>query len=226
MVSIISLFAGSLGLKILIVDDHDLFRKGLSLILSSLDKNIIVIEASGCDSANQQVSDNPDLDLVLLDLNLPGKDGFAALDNLSRKYPTLPIAIISASKKRDDMKRALDSGAVGYIPKETKSSILLNTLQLIMAGGIYIPPDMAYPHNINKKDSANIASHFNLTPRQNEVLVLLVDGSSNKKIAEKLNLTESTVKVHITSIFKAMNVKNRTQAAMAAERHQLSNSEY
>lgn len=211
-------------MKILIVDDHNLFREGLSLILSGLDKDLIILEASDCDSAMQYVSAHPDLDLVLLDLNLPGKDGFSALRNLSEKYPTLPVVILSASKQRSDMQRALDSGAMGYIPKETNSSIMLNALQIIIAGGIYIPSNIAQANNPNEAE--NIANHFNLTPRQTEVLTLLIDGSSNKKIADKLNLKESTVKVHITSIFKAMNVKNRTQAAMAAERHQLSNAEY
>lgn len=211
-------------MKILIVDDHDLFREGLSLIISNLDKELIILEASDYDSAMQYVSSHPDLDLVLLDLNLPGKDGFSALTSLSEKYPTLPVVILSASKQRSDMQRALDSGAMGYIPKETNSSIMLNALQIIMAGGVYIPSNIAQTNN--PAEAQNIASHFNLTPRQTEVLTMLVDGSSNKKIADKLNLTESTVKVHITSIFKAMNVKNRTQAAMAAERHKLNNSEY
>lgn len=206
-------------MKILIVDDHNLFREGLCHILARMDKEVTILEASNCDSAMQYVSSHPDLDLILLDLNLPGKDGFSALSNLSEKYPALPVVILSASNQRSDMQRALDSGAMGYIPKETSSSIMLNALQIIMSGGIYIPSNMAQLNNVNETDK--VATHFNLTPRQTEVLALLVDGSSNKKIAQELSLTESTVKVHITSIFKAMNVKNRTQAAMAAERHQL-----
>lgn len=211
-------------MKILIVDDHSLFREGLCHILASLDKEVIILEASDYDSAMNYTATHPDLDLVLLDLNLPGKDGFAALSNLSDKYPALPVVILSASNQRSDMQRALDSGAMGYIPKETSSSIMLNALQIIMSGGIYIPPNMAQHENLS--DLNKMATHFNLTPRQAEVLALMVDGSSNKKIADELNLTEATVKVHITSIFKAMNVRNRTQAAMAAERHQLNMERY
>lgn len=206
-------------MKILIVDDHNLFREGMCHILSSMDKEVTILEASNCDSAMQYASSHPDLDLILLDLNLSGKDGFTALSELSEKYPALPVVILSASNQRSDMQRALDLGAMGYIPKETSSAIMLNALQIIMSGGIYVPSNMAQLNNISESDK--LSTHFNLTPRQTEVLALLVDGSSNKRIAQELSLTESTVKVHITSIFKAMNVTNRTQAAMAAERHQL-----
>jgi len=192
-------------MKILIIDDHALFREGLSYVLHKLEEEVKIFEASHYEQALQHISKNTDLDLVLLDLNLPGKDGFAVLDTITNNYPAMPVVIISASDHSRDIKRALDAGAMGYIPKYTTSSVLLNALRLILSGGIYVPP--------GKTD--NEASV--LTPRQLEVLELLIEGCSNKVIASRLELAEATVKMHVTSIFKGLGVSNRTQAAMAAK---------
>ena len=203
-------------MKMLIVDDHALFREGLSHVLNELEEQVDILHASNYDSAFQQVSENPDLDLVLLDLNMPGKDGFSALDTFSKDYPAMPIVILSASIQRSNIQRALDAGAMGYIPKDTTSSVMLNALRLILSGGVYVPPSMA--QQSNDETNLNSGSAHNLTPRQLEVLTMVVQGNSNKVIAARLELAEATVKMHVTAILRTLGVTNRTQAAMAAEK--------
>ena len=203
-------------MKILIVDDHALFREGLRHVLNELGEVIEVLEAADFESASTYVSANPDLDLVLLDLNMPGKDGFSALDTITKTYPAMPVVIVSASNRRSDAQRALDSGAMGYIPKESTSKVMLNALRLILAGGIYVPANM-----IQAEPDATASSKQNthgLTPRQIEVLALLVQGCSNKEIAIQMQLAEATVKMHVTAILKTLGVNNRTQAAIAVEK--------
>lgn len=202
-------------MKILVVDDHALFREGLCLVLQELEKPITLLEASDCDQALQYISSNSDLDMVLLDLELPGKDGFEALNCITEQYSSLPVVILSASTQRSNIQRALDSGAMGYIPKSTTSSIMINALKLILAGGIYVPQNMITLDNETSLNKAG--NNYGLSPRQVEVLMLLVDGHSNKHIAHELYLSEATIKVHITHILKVLDVKNRTQAAMKAK---------
>ena len=206
-------------MKILIVDDHALFRNGLSLVLEALEENTIIFEASNSEQAIQYVSEHPDLDLVLLDLNMPGKDGFITLESFTKKYPALPIVIISASNQRSDIQRVLDDGAMGYIPKETESAVMLSALRLVLSGGVYVPPVLSQANGqYLKQQSANGTA---LTPRQLEVLAMLVHGHSNKAIAYDMNLSEATVKMHVTAIIKNLGVSNRTQAAMTAEKRGL-----
>lgn len=203
-------------MKILIVDDHALFREGLCHVLTALDEAIQILEASDFDRAWHYVGANPDLDLVLLDLNMPDKDGFTALDTFTKHYPAMPVVIISASNQRSDVQRALDAGAMGYIPKESTSKVMLSALRLILDGGIYVPS------NVSELEPATTmaadVSKLGLTPRQIEVLALLAQGQSNKEIAAKMSLAEATVKMHVTAIMKTLGVANRTQAAMAAEK--------
>lgn len=201
-------------MKILIVDDHALFREGLCYVLNELEESISILEASDFQRAKQHVVENPDLDLVLLDLNMPGEDGFTILDTFSKVYSALPVVILSASSQRSDIQRTLDAGAMGYIPKDTTSAVMLNALRMILSGGIYLPPNMAQQFGVSQNDS-NLSI---LTPRQLQVLEQLVQGNSNKVIASDLKLAEATVKMHVTSIMRSLGVSNRTQAAMAAEK--------
>lgn len=202
-------------MEILLVDDHALFREGLCHVLNGLDNEINILQASNFEQALHYVTTNPDLDLVLLDLNIPGKDGFTALDTLAGHYPAIPVVIISASNQRSDIQRALDAGAMGYIPKESTSSIMLNALKLILAGGIYVPPNMLQSNQLAPQTANNTRG---LTPRQLQVLALLVRGCANKEIASQMQLAEATVKMHVTAILKTLGVTNRTQAAMAVEK--------
>lgn len=209
-------------MKILIVDDHALFREGLCHVLNAYDEDVSIVEASDYDHALQHASDNPDLDMVLLDLNMPGKDGFTTLESFTRLFPALPVVIISASVLQSNVQRALDAGAVGYIPKDTTSAVMLSALRLIMSGGIYVPQSLLNSQG-NSVDQ-NGTNDSSLTSRQIQVLNLIVQGCSNKEIASKMDVAEATVKMHVTAILKSLGVNNRTQAAMAAEKLGLVNS--
>ena len=179
-------------MEFLVVDDHALFREGICQALSRIEDTVSIIEASTCEQAIELVSTNPGLDLVLLDLHLPGKNGFEVLNELTNNYPALPVVILSASNLQVDLKRALDMGAVGFIHKDTTSEIMLNALRIVFAGGIYIPPNML----VHEALAPINALTNELTPRQLQVLNLIKNGHSNKVIASDLALAEATVKMH------------------------------
>ena len=198
-------------MKILLADDHTLFREGMRHVLGLLADDVETVEAGNCTQALQAVEDHDDIALVLLDLHMPGRDGFAALDTFSRGYPALPIVVLSGSENHADMRRALDNGAMGFIPKSATAPVMLSALRLVLAGGVYVPPALM-------QSGASTGAAPVLTPRQIDVLTRVIDGKPNKIIADDLGLTEATVKAHVTAVFKALDVSNRTQAARAAER--------
>jgi DNA-binding NarL/FixJ family response regulator len=200
-------------MKILLADDHPLFREGMRHVLMQLGSDTEVVEAGSCEEALARAAAHADLALVLLDLGLPGKNGFAALELMSQHHPLLPIVILSGSEDRGDMRRALDDGALGFVPKSATTSVMLSALKLVLSGGIYVPP--ALLDALAPGQPRNTGA---LTPRQLEVLKGVVAGKSNKTIAAELGLTVSTVKAHVTAAFKALNVVSRTQAVVAAER--------
>lgn len=207
-------------MKILIVDDHALFREGLCHVLNVLDEHVAILQAGNYDAAMLQAAEHTNIDMVLLDLNIPGKNGFVTLATFTEKYPALPVVILSGSNQREDIQRSLDSGAVGYIPKDTTSIVMLNALRLILSGGTYVPQIMT---QMNESVSTTTeANAFELTPRQLQVLCLLIKGDSNKVIARKMDLAEGTIKMHVTSILKCLDVSNRTQAVVAAQAFGLS----
>src|SRR5215210_1137625 len=129
-------------MKILVVDDHALIRTALRGVLGQLDGGVTMLEASDCRSAFELVEAQPDLDLVLLDLNLPGKHGLAALEELRTRYPALPVVVLSSANDRASVMQALDLGAMGYIPKLASNEVLVSALRLVLSGGIYIPPEI------------------------------------------------------------------------------------
>jgi DNA-binding NarL/FixJ family response regulator len=207
-------------LKILLADDHALFREGMRHVLRQLADDVEIVEASDCAQALEAVDSNGDIALVLLDLSMPGADGFAALETLTREHLALPIVVLSGSESRTDMQRALDTGAMGFIPKSASGAVMLSALRLVLAGGIYVPPELV--------QSAPSAASMPvpppspaLTPRQLDVLAGVVEGKRNKVIGAELGLSEATVKAHISAVFKALGVNNRTQAVRAAERMRL-----
>lgn len=197
-------------MKILIADDHALFRDGLNHVLNQLEDDINVLEACDFASTLAMVEQHPDIELVLLDLHMPGSNGFSTLKTLGKRYPALPVVIISASNDYDDINQALNHGAVGFIPKDTKKELMLSGLRLILSGGLYIPQSYIENKKISKVQLLKDA----LTARQREVLAMIIEGKSNKVIAVELDLAESTVKMHVTDIFKKLGVTNRTQAAL------------
>ncbi len=203
-------------MKILLADDHALFREGMRHVLAQLTDDVQIVEAGHYEEVLKQTEANIDIGLALLDLHMPGKDGFAALDTLLQQFPALPIVVLSASENRTDMQRALDAGAMGFIQKSATAPVMLNALRLVLSGGIYVPP--ALVQGGSEAERPSTAGAVGITPRQLEVLAYVIEGMANKVIAAELGLTEATVKAHITAVFKALNVTNRTQAALVAER--------
>lgn len=215
-------------MKVLVADDHALFRSGVRQLLEQLDDDVIVVEACDFRQTLRSASEHADINLVLLDLNMPGVGGLDALAVLGERYPTLPVVVLSASEDHGDMRRALEAGALGFIPKSASVPVMLNALRLVMSGGIYVPPELVngtWPTEVAapaegtpSAGAADAAVELDLTRRQLDVLALLVRGETNKEIARELHMAEATVKVHLTAIFRALNVHNRTQAVLAAER--------
>jgi DNA-binding NarL/FixJ family response regulator len=202
-------------MEILVVDDHALFREGLVYVLNGLENDLTILEASSYDEAIIYLNSHPNLDMVLLDLSMPDKDGFVLLSYCRENFPLVSVVVLSASKQQSDLNRALDGGALGFIPKDTTSKVMLNALRLIISGEIYIPASMTLQKNKNQN------SHKTLTPRQQEVVDMMMRGHSNKKIALEIGIAEATIKMHATSIFKRLGVSNRTEAALMIQKIEL-----
>jgi len=212
-------------MKILVVDDHVLIREALRGVLRELKgEDAVVIEAADSREAMRQIEQNPDLELVLLDLGLPDRDGFEIMAELADKHGTLSVVVHSANQDRDRVMKALDLGAIGFIPKSAKREVMLGAFNLIFAGGIYIPPQILDRHQPAPAAQAGSgspkrrlsAAELGLTERQMEVLVLMMQGKSNKAICRVLDLAEQTVKIHVSATLKALKAANRTEAVMAA----------
>jgi DNA-binding NarL/FixJ family response regulator len=212
-------------MRVLVVDDHPLFREGLKVVLQGLAQDTEIVTQAGAEEALAAARAIDDLDLVLLDLSMPGMNGFTAVQRFCREIPGVPVVIISAHEEPADVRRALSLGALGYIPKSTPPQVLLDALRLVLGGGVYVPPlflDAGKTHDAPPAPGAEAEpGDGELTERQGDVLVLLSQGKSNKLIARELDLSEKTVKSHVTALFRALGVVNRTQAAIAARRRGL-----
>lgn len=204
-------------MKILLVDDHALIRDALRGVISELMSDASVLEASDCRQAMRLIEDHPDLHLVLLDLNLPDRNGFAVLTDLRQHYAAISTVVLSTSSDRDSVLRALDLGALGFIPKSAPREIIASALRLVFSGGVYVPPEALAPAETKKAMPARAASPADagLTQRQVEVLALMMRGKSNKAISRLLDMAEPTVKHHVTAILKALRAANRTEAVIA-----------
>lgn len=200
-------------MKILLADDHALFREGIKLVLKRLGPDITIVDASDYHELMDLATVNADADLVLVDLDMPGAEPFSALKGLLTRVPTLPVIVLTASESPEHMRKVMDIGVMGFIPKRETSDVMLSAIKLVLAGGVYIPKLMMKLNQSNQREIDVDA----LTPRQLDVLRCLVIGKSNKQIGQELGLTEATVKVHVSAIFRALAVNNRTQAARAAE---------
>lgn len=200
-------------MKIIVADDHVLFREGLRHILKQLGDDVVIVEAGDHTTALSLATQHPDADVILLDLDMPGREPLAALNDLIAQSSTTPVIVLSASEDMREVRSALDAGAMGFIPKHESARVMLSAIQLVLSGGIYIPP-MLMKKNSPSTDAA-------LTPRQLDVLMCLIQGKSNKEIGRELGLSEATVKAHLAAIFRCLNVDNRTEAAHVAEQRGL-----
>jgi DNA-binding NarL/FixJ family response regulator len=197
-------------MKILIVDDHPLFRAGFHAVLEQSALDAAVLSVSSVQEALQILQRDPDVGLVLLDIHLRGDDGFNALKHIGAKFPTTACIMISGDEQDGIASRAVSSGASGFIPKSFTADEMVAAIQTVMNGDVFVPATTA---------AANAASSANaLTLRQLEVITMLGRGCSNKEIARALDVAERTVKAHVSAVFEALNVRNRTQAVLVAQR--------
>lgn len=211
-------------MKILVVDDHVLIREALHGVLRELKgDSVVILDAATSGEALRQLEQHADVELVLLDLNLPDRDGLDALRELGARWPTVPVVVLSGFHDREKVSRALELGAVGFIPKSARREVMCGAFNLIFAGGIYVPPEMLALQVPSEgaaaaepmADLRARAFAMGLTERQAEVLALMMQGKSNKAICRTLDLAESTVKIHVSAILRALNVSNRTEAVVA-----------
>lgn len=205
------------NVKILIADDHPLIRDAFRHLLSALSPGASIFEAGDCDKTRAHVAEHPDLDLILLDLRLPGPGGLVLLDELRRENPTLPIVVVSAVEDPNVIREVFARGAMGFIPKSSTHDVMENALRLVLSGNRYMPPELLTSNGAPAPGPSS-AAQVHLTDRQREVLGLIVQGKSNKQICRDLDLAEATVKIHVTAILRALNVSSRAQAIVAAGR--------
>lgn len=211
-------------MKILHIDDHVLFMEGMSYALQTMAVDVTVIQTTNCQEALEVVLAQDGFDLALLDLHMPGMHGHVCLKAFCEAHPHLPVVVLSASEDVTDVRLALDQGASGFIPKSSSTQVMIGALQLVLAGGIYIPPLMLAGVANSSHATENTPVEFiktpaghKLTDRQHTVLMLLTQGKVNKVIARELGISEGTVKIHLATIYGVLNVSNRMEAVLAAQ---------
>jgi DNA-binding NarL/FixJ family response regulator len=229
------------AMKALLIDDHPLILSALQTVIEGMGGHVTVAAVASASAARETLAADADFDLVLLDLQLGDADGFDLLAELRAAYPALPVVVVSASDRSEDVLRALDLGAMGFVPKRASNAALYEALHTVMSGGIYVPPmtitfgDPQGPAHAPASSRLNgngfahsrpqdlqpamspgrpLAS-LGFTPRQTDVLGLLLKGQPNKLIARELNLSVETVKDHVAAVLRTLNVSSRTQAVLA-----------
>jgi DNA-binding NarL/FixJ family response regulator len=208
-------------MNVLIGDHHALFRAGLWTLLGPLREGAAFVEAGTFNELVDRCRDGTRFDLILMDLPLPGWPGLEGIRAVRALQPATPLVVVSASEAAGDVRGALDHGARGFIPKSSSLAVLRLALDLVLAGGLYVPPTFLQvgPGSPDRhpEPADEPCTSRGLSPRQRDVLGGLRTGKSNKEIAHELGLSEGTVKVHVTTIFKLLGVRNRTQAVIAAQ---------
>lgn len=204
-------------MKILLADDHPLFREGIALLLRERESTATILQAATLMETLESLARHPDIDLLLLDLHMPGMDGTRSVESLRARHPEVPIAILSASEAPNQVRAMLNAGVAGFIPKSSTPPVMVGAIQLILGGGSYIPPQ-GLGGDIAVGATTASAAGNGLTAKQRQVLALLVAGKPNKTICKELDISEGTVKHHIAAIYRALDVNNRTEAAAAARR--------
>ena len=225
-------------MKVLLIDDHPLILSALQSVIQGLGDDVTVVGASSARAARETLQADADFDLVLLDLHLGDADGFDVLVEFRAKYPALRVVVVSASDRTSDVIRSIDLGAMGFVPKRSSNDALFEALHMVMSGGIYVPPmTMGSERSASERPDGDTVpsvlrvvrenaegsgfqtqaplASLGLTPRQTEVLALLLQGKPNKLIARDLNLSVETVKDHVAAVLRTLNVSSRTQAVLA-----------
>lgn len=206
------------GQRVIVVDDHPLFREAVKQALATAFPGIAIAEAGTLDAVSEILARDSDFDLVLLDLKMPGVQGFSGLVYLRAEYPSVPVAVVSASEEAHLMRRAIDLGASGYIPKSSSAETMKKAIAAVLRGDIWLPED-AGARQASDTETDQLARRLTtLTPQQIRVLMMLREGLLNKQIAYQLKVSEATVKAHVSAILQKLEVDSRTQAVIAAGR--------
>ncbi|MBL8270554.1 response regulator transcription factor [Steroidobacter sp.] len=206
---------------VLIADDHPLFRDALKLAVAQAVPGAPMVEADTVHSLFAALDAHPDPELLLLDLNMPGAQGFNALVQARANFPTVPIVVISAREDRRIMQRALGHGAAAFIPKSSSIDLIVAALRAVLAGDTWLPASATHgadPSPLDQQEMDATTRLATLTPQQFRVLAMLSAGLLNKQIAAELNVSEATVKAHVTAVMQKLGVTNRTQAVLLAQR--------
>ena len=205
--------------KFIVADDHPLFREALKQALQAGNEGVQIEEADTMDATLARVAEHGDADLVLLDLHMPGANGFSGLIQLRAQAPEVPVAVVSGTEDARVVRRAIDYGASGFIPKSASLSTIVEAIADIMDGEVWLPEGMEDVLGEGDEDDSRFAEAIaSLTPQQFRVLGMLTSGLLNKQIAYDLNVSEATVKAHVTAILRKLGVHSRTQAVIAAQR--------
>ncbi|MGZ5184260.1 MAG: response regulator [Caldimonas sp.] len=218
-------------MKVLLIDDHPLILTALQNVIQGIGNHVSVVGVGGARAAREALAaETEGFDLMLLDLRLGDADGFELLAELRAAWPAVPVVVVSASDRSADVIRAIDLGAMGFVPKRASNETLQEALRVVMKGGIYVPQmtmqsdaepgegaehPATHPPGAPAVPAAAALAAFKLTPRQTDVLALLLRGMSNKLIARELNLSVETVKDHVAAVLRTLGVNSRTQAVLA-----------
>lgn len=204
--------------RVIVADDHPLFRSAIQQALKQLYDGIEFIDANDFDSLEQLIESTPDVDLVLLDLHMPGMQGFSGLVYLCKRVPDLPVIMVSANEDPHIIQRSIEHGAAGFIPKSSSVEEILDAINTVLRGDVWLPPEVANSDVAGRTTSEiELAERMKqLTPQQFRVLGMISQGMLNKQIAHELDVSEATIKVHVTAIMRKLGVTNRTQAVLAA----------
>ncbi|MGI9418828.1 MAG: response regulator transcription factor [Geminicoccaceae bacterium] len=204
--------------RIVIVDDHPLFRDALRQALSDSFEQLEISEAGSLDGLSGVLESSADVDLVLLDLSMPGIKGFSGLMYLRAQYPEIPVVVVSANEDPSAIRRCLEFGASGFVPKSLPVETIRGAIRGVLEGGVWTPPDLDLDQ-VGDGETAELVTRLaTLTPQQVRVLMMLSEGLLNKQIAFKLSVSEATVKAHVSAILQKLNVDSRTQAVIAVNR--------
>ena len=207
---------GQTTTTIVIADDHPLFRGALRQAIGSLMPSAKVIETNGLEELNATLGAERDVDLILLDLTMPGVQGFSGLIALRAQHPDVPVVIVSATEEATVIRRAIEFGASGFIPKSLDVDMIGNAIRAVLAGDSWTPPDIDLSATEDKETTDLVRRLGTLTPQQVRVLMMLSEGLLNKQIAYELGVSEATVKAHVSAILDKLGVDSRTQAVIAA----------
>ena len=201
---------------IIIADDHPLFRGALRQAVGGIFRNLRVVEAGSLEETNSALASETDVDLLLLDLKMPGVSGFSGLTFLRSQHPSIPVIVVSGVEDPGTIRTCMEFGASGYIPKTTPIEQMNQAVRTVLDGGTWTPPHIALGEGADKETSDLVRRLASLTPQQMRVLTMLSEGLLNKQIAYELSVSEATVKAHVSAILMKLGVESRTQAVIAA----------